>query len=117
MLESINHLAIAIYALWTTFLLENTLLMILSMLLNDLEHQKLNDHNFFCLLYITRASKFKVMFYCRGKSKKIYYDPIDDIDFWVNQEAPHELDINEIKNFLYHDDAIPIVENSLRNKK
>jgi hypothetical protein len=62
------------------------------------------------------------MFYCRGNRKKIYYDPIDyesidDIDFWVNEEAPPELDINEIENLLYHEDAIPIVESSLRNNQ
>ncbi|KAK2388537.1 hypothetical protein QL285_062213 [Trifolium repens] len=60
--------------------------------------------------------------YCRGNRKKIYYDPIDyesidDIDFWVNEEAPPELDINEIENLLYHEDAIPIVESSLRNNQ
>jgi hypothetical protein len=54
------------------------------------------------------------MFYCRGKSKKIYYDlieckSIDDINFCVNEETPHEFDINEIENLIYHDDAIPIV--------
>ncbi|KAK2395574.1 hypothetical protein QL285_057300 [Trifolium repens] len=62
------------------------------------------------------------MFYCRGNRKKIYYYPIDyesiyDIDFWVNEEAPPELDINEIENILYHEDAIPIVESSLRNNQ
>ncbi|CAJ2645630.1 unnamed protein product [Trifolium pratense] len=62
------------------------------------------------------------MFYCRGKPKKIYYDPIDyesidDIDFWVNEDAPPELDINEIENLLYHHDAIPIVENLSRNNQ
>jgi hypothetical protein len=62
------------------------------------------------------------MFYCRGKSKKIYYDlieckSIDDINFCVNEETPHEFDINEIENLIYHDDAIPIVENSLGNNQ
>jgi hypothetical protein len=33
----------------------------------------------------------------------------------VNEEAPPELDINEIENLLYHDNAIPIAETSLRN--
>ncbi|PNX78135.1 DNA binding protein, partial [Trifolium pratense] len=78
-----------------------------------LEHQRLND-----LVYVA----YNLRLQNRGKPKKIYYDPIDyesidDIDFWVNEDAPPELDINEIENLLYHDDAIPIVENLSRNNQ
>ncbi|GAU21482.1 hypothetical protein TSUD_242050 [Trifolium subterraneum] len=80
---------------------------------NRLEHQRLND-----LVYVA----YNLCLQNRGKPNKIYYDPvdyesIDDIDFWLNEEAHLELDIDEIENLLYHDYAIPIVDNSLRNNQ
>ncbi|XP_045831497.1 uncharacterized protein LOC123922868 [Trifolium pratense] len=53
---------------------------------NRLEHQRLND-----LVYVA----YNLRLQNRGKPNKIYYDPIDyepidDIDFWVNEEAPPE---------------------------
>ncbi|GAU51453.1 hypothetical protein TSUD_413500 [Trifolium subterraneum] len=81
---------------------------------NRLEHQRLKD-----LVYVA----YNLRLQNRGKPRKICYDPIDyesidNIDFWVvEEEAPPELDIHEIENLLYHDNAIPIVEDSLRNNQ
>lgn len=69
--------------------------------------------------------RFSIFLY-RWKPEKICYDPIDyesidTIDFWVleeEEEAPPELDIDEIENLLYRgDNAIPIVGDSLRNNQ
>ncbi|KAK2411095.1 hypothetical protein QL285_046412 [Trifolium repens] len=54
---------------------------------NRLEHQRLND-----LVYVAYNLRLK------------------------NRSTP-ELDINEIENLLYHEDAIPIIESSLRNNQ
>ncbi|KAE8719669.1 peroxisome bioproteinsis protein 12 [Hibiscus syriacus] len=54
--------------------------------------------------------------------KKPCYDPIDyesidHVDFWVTEEqTPPELDIDEIDNFLYHENAIPVGQSSKNNE-
>ncbi|KAE8725474.1 Endoglucanase 11 [Hibiscus syriacus] len=54
--------------------------------------------------------------------KKPCYDPIDyesidHVDFWVtDEETLPELDIDEIDNFLYHENAIPIDKSSKNNE-
>lgn len=40
------------------------------------------------------------------------------IDFWVaGEKSPLKFDINKIENFLYHDNAISIVDESLKQQK
>jgi hypothetical protein len=45
------------------------------------------------------------------------YESIDEINFWVVEEVPPKLDINEIENIHYRANAISIIEDSSRNNE
>ncbi|KAG5013053.1 hypothetical protein JHK86_025314 [Glycine max] len=47
----------------------------------------------------------------------IDYESIDHVDCWViEEETPPNLDIDEFKNALYHESAIPFGESSINHE-
>ncbi|XP_038995722.1 uncharacterized protein LOC120120036 [Hibiscus syriacus] len=79
---------------------------------NRLEHQRLND-----LVYVTYNLRLKNMLLKKPCYDPIDYESIDHVDLWVTEEeTPPELDIDEIDNFLYHDNAIPVGQSSKNNE-
>ncbi|XP_039035558.1 uncharacterized protein LOC120172051 [Hibiscus syriacus] len=79
---------------------------------NRLEHQRLND-----LVYVTYNLHLKNRLLKKPCYDPIDYESIDHVDFWVTEEeTPPELDIDEIDNFLYHENAIPVSQSSKNNE-
>ncbi|XP_039048882.1 uncharacterized protein LOC120189745 [Hibiscus syriacus] len=75
---------------------------------NRLEHQRLND-----LVYVTYNLRLKNRLLKKPCYDPIDYESIDHVDFWVIEvETPPELDIDEIDNFLYHENAIQVGQSS-----
>jgi len=63
-----------------------------------------------------------LILYSRSRYKKtcyvpIDYESIDHVDCWViEEETPPNLDIDEFKNALYHESAIPFGESSINHE-
>ncbi|XP_028554503.1 uncharacterized protein LOC114580604 [Dendrobium catenatum] len=74
---------------------------------NYLEHQGLND-----LVYVRYNLNLKNRF----QLKKRHYDPLDYtcvemVDFWIlEDETTPELDLQDLENEIYKENAIPIIE-------